>query len=547
MSSKEYIGNNSLAEKKLGLVDEVQSHETTDENDAGVLHNDRTLLKQGLKKRHIQMLTLVGIFGTGLFLSSGGTLRKTGPVGLLVAYVVVGIVVGCNQIAIAEVASFMPATGATIRHAEQFIDESLGFTFGWISTYSSIMPGELSATAVVMQYWTDLNSGVFITIFGILFVLTNIYTIRFYGEVEFILGCLKVLLIVILIITGLVIDLGGAPGTERLGFHYWKDPGPFAEYLVSGNAGKFCGFWSALSSVVYSYSGIQNIAILAGETKNSRHAIFYGAKNVFARTIVLYLLTIFVLTLIVPYNDPIIASGTGTAKSSPFVIAITRANIKVLPSFINAVILTSAWSAGNLNIVEGSRNLFALATKNQAPKIFLKTNKRGIPYVGILFCAAFLPLAYMSCSKSSSTVFSWFQELVSSNTLLRWILISANHIHMDRALKAQGYSRADLPYSTRIAPFAAWFSGIMSFIFLLTGGFTNFIHGNFDIESFFTRYFIIPLAIGLYTFWKVFKKTKYLRPEEVDLKSIFEDIKQNPEYVKPRKITWKNCITLLWE
>lgn len=145
----------------------------------------------------------------------------------------------------------------------------------------------------------------------------------------------------------------------------------------------------------------------------------------------------------------------------------------------------------------------------------------------------------MSCSESSATVFSWFQELVSSNTLLRWILISANHIHMDRALRAQGYSRKDLPYSTKIAPYAAWFSGIMSCIFLLTGGFYNFIHGNFDIESFFTRYFIIPLAIALFTFWKLFKKTRYLRPHEVDLQSIFEDIRENPEHIPETTPLWR--------
>ncbi|CCE92818.1 uncharacterized protein TDEL_0E05750 [Torulaspora delbrueckii] len=539
------VKSSSLTKEKVAIDEaEVQLEEgvTLDETiKQGVLHNDRTKLKQGLKARHIKMLTLVGVFGTGLFLSSGGTLKKTGPVGMLIAYVLVGIVVGCNQIAIAEVASFMPATGATIRHSEQFIDEAVGFTFGWISTYSSLMPGELSATAVVMTYWTDLSPAIFITIFGVLFILTNIYTIRFYGEIEYFFGWLKLALIAILIITGLVIDLGGTK-QERLGFHYWRNPGPFAEYLVGGDTGKFVGFWAALSSVVYSYSGIQNIAILAGETKNSRHAIFHGAKNVFVRIILLYLITVFVLTLIVPYNDKLIATGSGNARSSPFVIAMERAGIKVLPHIVNALILTSAWSAGNLAIIEGSRNLFCLATKNQAPKIFLKTSKRGIPWVGVLFISSFLPLAYMSCSESSATVFSWFQELVSSNTLLRWILISANHIHMDRALRAQGYSRKDLPYSTTIAPYAAWFSGIMSFIFLLTGGFYNFIHGNFDIESFFSRYFIIPLAIALFTFWKLFKKTRYLRPHEVDLQSIFEDIRENPEYIPETTPLWKRLI-----
>lgn len=168
----------------------------------GVLHYDRTNSKQGLKKRHIQMLTLVGVFGTGLFLSSGGTLAKTRPVGMLLAYLIVGVVVGCNQVAIAEVASFMPATGATIRHAEHFIDQALGFTFGWISTYSSVMPGELSATALVATYWTNISPAVFISIFGVLLVLSNIISVRFYGEVEFFFGCLKLLSIVILIERG---------------------------------------------------------------------------------------------------------------------------------------------------------------------------------------------------------------------------------------------------------------------------------------------------------------------------------------------------------
>lgn len=546
--NKEYVGEVESGSFKEVLEDshlkenlfpaEAVDIDVSEEGE-GVMHNDRSRLKQGLKERHVKMLTLVGVFGTGIFLSSGGTLKKAGPVGMLLAYVFVGIVVGCSQVAMAETAAFFPCTGATVRQASHFIDEAVGFTFGWISVYSCCIPGEVSACAVIMKYWTNINPAVWITIFSILFVATNMYTIQFYGEIEYVLGWLKVILILILIITGLVIDLGGVKGYPRLGFHYWRDPGPFAEYLVGGGIGKFVGYWAALSSVVYSYSGIQNIAILAGETKNSRYAIYHGARQAFIRVIILYLLAVFVLTLIVPYNDKLIATSTGTAKSSPYVIAIERAGIKVLPSFINAIVLTSAWSAGNIAIIEGSRNLFSLATKGQAPKIFLKTNKRGIPWVGITLISSFLPLAYMSISSTSATVFSWFQELVSSNTLLRWILISCNHIYMTRALKAQGYSRHDLPYSSWFGPYAAWFSLVMSVIFLFTGGFYNFIHGHFSIESFFTRYFIIPLALVLFTFWKLFKKTRYLRPTEVDLQSIFEDIRQNPEKVPARRPWWE--------
>lgn len=521
-------------------VSESWNSEPSGEESHGPLEYDRTLLKRGLQRRHIQMLTLVGVFGTGLFLSSGGTLRKTGPVGMLIGYVLVGVVVGCNQVAIAETAAFMPATAATVRHCEHFIDEALGFTFGWISVYSAVMPSELSATAVIVSYWTDVSPAVFITIFGVCYVLTNIWSVRLYGELEYVFGWLKIILIVIIVVTSLVIVSGGAPNHDKIGFRYWQHPGPIAEYIFTGSRGRICGLWAAISSIVYSYGGVQNIAILAGETKNSRHAIFHGAKNIFSRIILLYLVTVFFLTMIVPYNDPAIARGTGTATGSPFVVAMKNAGISGLPHVINAIVLTSAWSAGNLGLMEGSRNLFALAAKKQAPAVFLKTSRRGIPYVGVTFSALFLPLAYMSVLSSSATVFGWFQQLTSSNLLFRWILISANHIHMDRALRAQGYGRESLPYSTRFGPLCAWFSGIMSFVFLLTGGFTNFIPGHFDLQSFFTSYFIFPLSAALFVFWKLVKKTRYLRPEEVDLASVFRDIEEHPEDVRETRYTWYN-------
>ncbi|GMG44476.1 unnamed protein product [Ambrosiozyma monospora] len=257
------------------------------------------------------------------------------------------------------------------------------------------------------------------------------------------------------------------------------------------------------------------------------------------------MVTVLMLTLIVSANDKKLASSSGNAKSSPFVIAITNSGIKVLPSIINAAVLTSAFSAANLAIVSGSRVLFALAVKHQAPRIFLKTNKRGIPWVGFIFVVCFMPLAYMNVSTTAANVFSWFQSLTSANLLVGWIFQSLNHISLMRAMKAQGYSRSQLPHSVSFAPFAAWFSGICCVIFLLTGGFVNFIKGHFLISSFFSSYFIFPLTAGLYVFWKFYKGTRYLRPEEVDLASLFEDVKRNPE-PPYEKIRGRKIFTLIW-
>lgn len=525
-------------EEDIGSLNEVSS---TDDDYFDHFHHERKLSK-ALKARHLGMITLVGVFGTGLFLSSGGTLANTGPVGMLLAYIIVGVVVGANQMCVTECGVLMPVTSGYIRHSEHFVDDALGFMMGWTDVYSSLIPNELSAVAVIFRYWTDLNPAVWITIFGIACVAINSYNIKWYGEIEFAFGILKITLVFILIVTGLVIDLGGTG--DRLGFRYWKDPGPFNTLYTTGSLGKFAGFWAALSSVVYAYGGVQAICLLAGEAEYPRRAIYRAAKRVFYRVFLLYLLSVFILTLIIPSNNSTIASPTGTASASPFVVAM-EGQIHVLPHYINAIVVTSAFSAQNLSTIKASRTLFALAIKGQAPKIFLRVNKHGLPWVAVCFACCFIPLAYMSVSEGSNVVFSWFQQITSSNTLVNWMMISVNHIFMSRALKAQGYSRNDLPFKFKGTDFASWFSLFFSGLFLITGGFPNFIKGNFDFGDFFGSYFIIPLSIILYLGYKFIKKTKVKKPEEVDLKNLFKDIELYPEPEYPKLKGW-GYLALLW-
>lgn len=502
------------------------------------------VLASTLNSRHIAMISLVGVFGTGLFLSSGGTLSTAGPIGMLLAYFIVGIVVMASQMCITEVSCLMPVTASYVKHAEHFVSESAGFAMGWCEVYSQIMPSELSAVAVVMTYWSDVNAAVWITVFMIVVIAVNSYKVRWYGEIEFFFGCLKILLVVGLVLTGLIIDLGGVPGQERLGFRYWKLR-QFNYKYVDSSLGEFAAFWKTISSVVYAYGGVQAISMLSGEVKYPRRSIYRAAKRVFYRCFTMYMATVFILTLIVPYNDSSIASSTGNAAGSPFVIAMKRAGIRGLPHVINGVVLTSALSAANLGIIKGSRTLFALALKKQAPAIFLKVNRHGLPYVAVIFTCLFLPLSYMSSSSGASTVFSWFQAITSSNLLVSWILISTNHIAMTRAMKKQGYTRDQLPYRFPGTVYASWFSLAMSLLFLLTGGFPNFIKGNFEFSSFFSSYFIIPFFLLLYAGWAIYKRDKLLTPADVDLRSLFEDIENRPEPPFPKLHGWE-YLTLLW-
>ena len=100
------------------------------------------------------------------------------------------------------------------------------------------------------------------------------YFAEAYGEAEFIFASIKVLTITGLIILGIVLDLGGGPNHDRLGFRYWKHPGALAQFNgISGSKGRFLAFWDVLTQAAFSFIGTEIVAIAAGEAKNPRRNI----------------------------------------------------------------------------------------------------------------------------------------------------------------------------------------------------------------------------------------------------------------------------------
>lgn len=214
----------------------------------------------------------------------------------------------------------------------------------------------------------------------VLIVALNIFAVSIYGEAEFIFASIKIITIVGLLILALVIDLGGAPSGDRLGFRYWKHPyAAMREYIGTGNTGRFAGFFATLANAAFSYGGVEMVAVAAGEAENPRKNIPKAVKRVFWRILFFYVLGSLAIGVTVPATDDRLLNGGAGAASSPWVIAIVRAGIPALPSIINAVILTSATSSGNAFLFTGSRYLFALAQNGQAPKQLLYCTKSGVP------------------------------------------------------------------------------------------------------------------------------------------------------------------------
>ncbi|KAK7465744.1 hypothetical protein VKT23_005716 [Stygiomarasmius scandens] len=208
---------------------------------------------------------------------------------------------------------------------------------GWNYWYNwtIILPAELSAAAILINFWnrdTSLNPA-WITICMVVVIVINFMGAGIYGEAEFIFASIKVITITGLIILGIVLDLGGGPNHDRIGFRYWKNPGPFAQYEgIGGAKGRFLGWWGVMSQAAFSFIGTEIVAIAAGEAKNPRRNLPKAIRRVYIRILLFYIGGTIIIGWLVPYTDDRLNLASGDAASSPFVIAIENAGIKGLPS-----------------------------------------------------------------------------------------------------------------------------------------------------------------------------------------------------------------------
>nr|XP_031857407.1 glyceraldehyde-3-phosphate dehydrogenase, type I [Kwoniella shandongensis]KAA5524479.1 glyceraldehyde-3-phosphate dehydrogenase, type I [Kwoniella shandongensis] len=513
----------------------------TDESDTAI--DVHTKLKDGvqrqLRQRHAQMMAMAGAIGTGLFLGMGKSLVHAGPAGALLSYMTIGTVIWCMIYSLGEMICYAPISGGYIHMVERYVHPSAGFALGYVQWYSTVinLPAEIISAVIVIGFWTELTTAKtagFLVMLSILSCAINLFGVRWFGESEFFFSMIKIFLIVGLIIGGLVVDLGGGPNHERMGFRYWRDPGAFAPYFVQGSTGKFLGWFYTLVQATYSFSGVEMLAISAGELDNPRLNAKKAVNKLFWRILIFYVLGVLIAGMLVPYNDPDLLQSTGTAAQSPFVIAFTRAGIKVLPSVINAAVLTSAWSAANTGVYSSSRMLYGMALRGQAPRIFARTTTRGLPVLAIVFSSLFTALSFMSLSSGGNTVLNWLTNLTSIAAFFAWGGICIAFLRWKAAMEAQGRDRSASQYLyLKWQPFYAYWAIAWCVIIVIFNGFYVFIKGQWDVSNFIISYLNIPIFFGLFLgHWLFTGRKPFPKAHEIDLVSNIPgpevDVDHNP-------------------
>jgi amino acid transporter len=510
-----------MVEEKKYSGEFVRESEPNDDIQHGEVTDNADDLQRHLGNRQIQLIAIGGSIGTALFVSIGGALNSGGPLGLLLAYAGYSCIIALVNNAMAEMASFMPVSGGFIRMAGHWVDESLGFMAGWNFFFyeALLIPFEITALNIVLKFWRDdIPVAAVCAAVIVLYAACNVLAVKAYGEAEFWLSGGKVFLILILYCFTFITMVGGNPQGDAYGFRYWRDPGaiPGATSLD-----RFEGFLGALWAASFCIVGPEYISMVSGEAKRPRAYIKTAFKTVYFRFGAFFILGALCTGVVVAYNDPqlesVLKSGEKSAAASPYVIAMSNLKINGLPHLVNALLITSIFSAGNTYTYCATRSLYSLAIEGRAPKIFRKCTKNGVPIYCFCVVMIFPFLSFLQLSDNAAKVLQWLINIITAGGLINFIVMCGTYLAFYKACKVQGLDRKTLPYCGYFQPYGTWIALCFEICVVFVYGYSTFKPGNFTLEGFFTYYTMVIVAPILFTFWKLFKKTKWLSPHEVDL------------------------------
>ncbi len=475
-------------------------------------------LHRNISTRMLSMIAIGGSIGTGIFLASGNAIHLAGPGGTMVAFILTGIMVYFLMTSLGEMSAYMPSTGSFYIYAERFVDPALGYALGWNYWYNwaITIASEIAAASLIMHYWFP-DSSSFIWCAAFLAIVTgfNALSSRGFGTAEYWFSFIKVSVIIIFIIAGTAIWLG-ATQYQAGGFSNWTiGDGPFH--------GGYINILSAFMIAGFAFQGTELIGIAAGESENPGENIPKAVKQVFWRILLFFILSILVITLLIPYTDPQLAGSN--VEVSPFTLVFKQYGITYAASVVNAVILIAILSAGNSGMYASTRMLWYLAEKGHVPKIFAHVNKRGVPMAALCATTLVAMLAFLSSYFGNGKVYFWLISASSLSGFIAWLGIAISHYRFRKAYIAQGKDLAKLPYVAKGYPYAPLIAFTLCVIIILGQNFRAFSEEQIDWSGVVVTYIGLPLFLTLYLGYKFIHKTKLVELKKCKFDVIEDNIR----------------------
>ncbi|VCW83326.1 Proline-specific permease ProY [Acinetobacter baumannii] len=366
--------------------------------------------------------------------------------------------------ALGEMAVHNPVSGSFSHYASQYIGPLAGFTTGWTYVFEMVIVAiaDVTAFGIYMGFWyPDVPRWIWILSLIMFLGAINLIHVKVFGELEFWLSIVKVSAIVAMILGGLGLMFYGfhadhssvVPGIQNL----WIYEG----FMPHGIA----GLVACLSVVVFAFGGIEIIGITAGESQDPKTTLPKAINAVPVRILLFYVLTIFVLMSIFPWNQ--IGS-----QGSPFVQIFENLGIKSAANILNIVVVTAAISAINSDVFGAGRMLYGMANRGQAPRIFQKLSRNGVPWMTVVVMAGVLLIGVVLNYLIPENVFVIIASIATFATVWVWLMILLSQVAMRRKLSTAEIKALDFPvWGWPYAP--AFAIGFMVFILVMMGYFPD--------------------------------------------------------------------------
>ncbi|MFJ4375755.1 amino acid permease [Pseudomonas japonica] len=410
----------------------------TDTNERKGIH-----LTRALKSRHIFMLSLGGVIGTGLFMGSGVTINQGGPMGAVLAYLVAGLLMYLVMVCLGELSVQMPVSGSFQAHATRYIGPATGFMIGWVywMSWATTVGLEFTAAGMLMTRWfPEVPIWYWSALFVVVLFGLNALATRAFGEAEYWFSGIKVATILAFIVIGVLVMFGGIPLSSGA-------PAPRFDNLIGDSLfpNGISAVFAVMMTVVYAFQGCEIMGVAAGETDQPEKSIPRAVRNVVFRVLIFYVLAILVLSAIVPWQQ-------AGLMESPFVQVFDMVGIPFAADVMNFVILTAILSVGNSGLYASTRILWAMSKSGMAPRSLTPLSSRGVPLRALSITLCFALISLMTSFVAADTLFMVLMAVSGMSGTVTWIVIALAQYRFRKAFLSEGGKLEDLKYRAPLYP-----------------------------------------------------------------------------------------------
>ncbi|WP_256414779.1 amino acid permease [Acinetobacter sp. 5862] len=391
------------------------------------MNNDSSQLQRGLKNRHIQLIAMGGAIGTGLFLGSAQVIQSAGP-SIILGYAIGGLIAFLIMRQLGEMIVEEPVAGSFSHFAYQYWGKFPGFLSGWNYwvLYILVAMSELTAVAKYINYWwPHIAAWQSVLFFFVIITAINLTNVKLYGESEFWLAIIKVTAVVAMILFGLFLLFTADANSTASFSNLWSHGG----FFPNG----FDGLFYMLAFIMFAFGGIELIGMAAAEANDPKKTIPKAINQVVVRILVFYVGSLAILLSLVPWNQ----LDLGGLDKSPFVMIFSQMGISWAAHLLNFIILTAALSVYNSGMFANSRMLFGLAQQGNAPKVFAKVNKQGVPIPAVLLSALLIFGCVLLNYFVPEDALGHLMYVVVGALVLNWAMISLTHLKFKAMVKAK--------------------------------------------------------------------------------------------------------------